>query len=135
MKNVKFNTVLGLMTAIILLVFSACDKEQNLLSEPTIDLEATDLIQFSTDIADVQVENGILVFQNVEDYRSTLLGLNQSSELEQLLWEDGIGFHSMQRLFNDLMAAEGKKGTAIHSEKYLEALQSKVILEFKTIHN
>lgn len=130
MKKSQFHTALGLLAVLLLTVFSACDKEQILNSDPTINLETPDLLQISTDIStDLQVENGVLIFQNLEDYRTTLLGLNRSDVLEQLLWEEGLGFHSLQRLFNDLMEAEVEKGALTHSQKYLEALSSGLILE------
>jgi len=129
MKNLKLNLCLGLMTALLLMVFSACNKENNLIT-PSSTLEAPEFLQLSNDFTtSTSVEQGILVFENLEDYRATLLALNQMTVLEQLLWEEEAGFYSMQRLFNDLMEEESQKGEVSHSTKYIDALESGLIRE------
>ena len=129
MKNFSFNTTLVGLFFAILFIFASCAKDDNILT-PQASPQATDLSSLETNAAlsdDVSVNQGILHFKQLSDFRSSLLALNRMNSQDRLLWEINLGFVSMQTIFNTIIHAEFEKGTVTHSDLYLEKMESRLI--------
>ncbi len=83
MKNLKFFA----MMAVVLTVFSACQKDEMVVDDPGA-------IASSQEKPDVYVENGYLAFKNFEVADSIRKILTNQSLQKQQLWDDQFDFKS-----------------------------------------
>lgn len=136
MKNLNL-TQLFVLVLSLSVFFTACRPDA--LSD--LDLNHDDQATANFDIntteakiaSNIAVQNGILVFENFDDYKSTLLALSKMPQQERRAWEQKTGFVSMRGIFEDIMAAEweqSKNGTTTgHSVLYQSNLSNGIIAE------
>src|SRR5690606_20084031 len=131
MKNSVLNLIFGVFFFATLMFLNSCTKDQEIITSadqpqlPKIE-EPTPGIASS-----ITVQNGLLNFQTLEDFRNTVLALNQMNPQDQLSWEKSLDFNSMQQIFNDIMLAEFETSGS-HSALYNEQLQNGLIVENNT---
>jgi hypothetical protein len=130
MKNFKKNLILIGMFFAVLFTFFSCTEE----SDPLVDqikIEDPDLVFLNTTekvANNVFLVNGILNFENAQDFRSTLLALNRMGLQGQLEWGQKLGFKSMLLKFNNIMLSEHEQTGNAHSDLYNEGMQTGFIV-------
>lgn len=109
MKRLHKKIMFAVLTmAIFGLVLHSCTKESEVLEITTEQvLSETQEIQKLYTVADIpqlEVIDGMLYFDNEEEYFKTLEVLPNLTEKELEIWEESIGFKSLRRFQEEIMA-------------------------------
>lgn len=130
MKKINLNPILSGLFFVALITFASCSKENNFLNEQITPVQP-DLSFLETNttlVDDISVYNGILQFNSLNDFRSSLPVLNKMNGTDHLQWEQTLGFISMQTIFNNIIQAEYDNEGSLRSDIYNAKIQSGFIV-------
>ncbi|WP_321287813.1 DUF4848 domain-containing protein [uncultured Sunxiuqinia sp.] len=88
----KFN--LFAMVAIVLTIFSACQKDE-------LAVEQSETVAFTQEQSEVYEESGYLVFRTLEDFNRILLEIEKMEDTEKEEWENSLNFKSAETFRNE----------------------------------
>lgn len=100
---------------LVVIIISSCSEDLGIadLKDDTRVLEIIPETQ-NTFATSIEVVDGMLSFQSLEDYRSTLIALSKMDANERQAWEAERGFQSMQSIFESILTEPNL------SQRYLE---------------
>ena len=123
MKNYRIN-LLFIFIALSFITLQSCEKKEliqeiNQQEESTVEIKPVNL-------SDIEIINGILVFDNMEEYEG-LIGNSEISIEELLNWENEIGFISQQSILEQALAEEDKYYEQFDPTTMTEEERAKVV--------
>lgn len=89
---------LGSLLVLVAFLFASCTKQAENLEVPKV------ISGPSVEAPVVKVENGAMVFDNVEQMEKTILALFSMGEEQRSQFYDSVGFNSMDQIYREALA-------------------------------
>jgi len=108
MKRNQTKSVIIVLSLSLIVILQSCEKKEMFdVKKGTIGNQLVNADK-TTNLSDIEINNGMLVFENFEEYETILKNTGQISNTELRNWENQIGFVSQQSILELALAEEEK---------------------------